>query len=189
MQLSSSGHSCWGLWPHSNYSICFLISVWTLVITAAFVVLWHPRPSTATRRDSGTEPEGSGSARPRAREQHRGRKGEVRMRRRNKITEMTGIIFHISLPSTSCREQRVPQALSGWKWSQELLQWVSLKCELLGGSSVDFPEVWKMYVSALQAITRDKCTHLLLPSPHEAGERHTTSHSGFDTGNFKDWAL
>lgn len=105
MQLSSWGHSCWGLWPHSNYSICFLISVWTLVITAAFVVLWHPRPSTATRRDSGTEPEGSGSAGPRAREQQRGRRGEVRMRRRNKITEMRGIIFHISLPSTSCREQ------------------------------------------------------------------------------------
>lgn len=85
---------------------------------------------------------------------------------------MRGIISHISLP-------RAPQALSSCKWSQELLQWASLKCRLLGGSSGDFPEVWKMHFSALQAITRDKCTHLLLPSPSKL-QRETTSHSAFD---------
>lgn len=61
-----------------------------------------------------------------------------------------------------------------------------LKCELLGGSSVDLPEVWKMHLSALQAVSHDKCTHLLLPFPPQSWEHNITQ--GSDTENFKDWA-
>lgn len=134
------------------------------------------------RRDSGTEPEVTliselkcQAGRLRAREQHQGREEKSaceggEQNNRDERNHLPHLSAQHTLPWAQSSSGTVKlKMIPGIAALREVL-----KCKLLGGSSVDFPEVWKMHLSALQAISHDKCTHLLLPFPSKLETQHHT---------------